>query len=124
MGVHAQNKHHLFFFLSFDDSNVTSQKNNILSQICTLSWHLAAGFAHALPGLHSFGEFSVKYLFCHSNVQPMVSKMYMTVLKTSNRWNSSQNFSKSASQVITLSLAQISIKFLFLTLLLIKLLSV
>lgn len=95
MGVHAQHKHHLFFFfLSFDDSNVTSQKNNILFQICTLSWHLAAGFAHALPELHSFGEFSVKYLFCHSNVQPMVSKMYMTVLKTSNRWNSSQNFFK------------------------------
>lgn len=91
MGVYAQHKHHLFS-LSFDDSNVISQKNNVLSQLCTLSWYLAPGFAHALPGLHSIGEFSVKYFFCHSDVQPMVSKMYMTVLKTSNRWNSSQNF--------------------------------
>lgn len=60
MGVHAQHKHHLFS-LSSDDSNVTSQMNNVLSQLCMLSWCLADGFAHALPGLHSVGEFSVKY---------------------------------------------------------------
>ena len=63
MGVPAQHKHYLFFFLSFNDSNVTSQTNNVLSQLCTLSWCLAAGSAHVLPGLHSLGEFPVKYCF-------------------------------------------------------------
>lgn len=113
----------IFFFLSFDDSNVTSQTNKILSQFCTLSWCLAAGSSHVLPRLHSLGEFTVKYCFSILMYSPWSQKYIWLCLRLLTGGTVLRSFSESASQVITLSLAQISIKFFFLTLLLIKLLS-
>ena len=60
-----------------------------------------------LPGLCILNELYVKYQ-CHFDVGSFVSKMYMTVPLTSNRWNSSQSW-ESALPAIIISLAWIKI---------------